>query len=270
MDIVAGAASVSQLIAYSLSSAHCLQQLYNELKNFGTSYRNEETNVCLLLDVIKGLSDQGVDDSDPILPILLDISRLACEILHLLQPRRLLGINWTPLTKQDELKSSFGALDKKQKLLHLRVSGETLTALRTVSRQGSFFSLAPTHTMATPPPPKFTCNNNNIRGVQEVLCGYEVRPIDAEVNNNDVSFMSVNRAGNKNELSGEQIVKIVSEQATHSSEKAANDAAKQDQAGNQGATGGRVMLSAFCEGGRSEQSDFTRNMRNKRLNHFGN
>jgi hypothetical protein len=102
-----------------------------------------------------------------------------------------------------------------------------------------------------------------------VLCGYEVRPIDAEVNDNEVSPMSVNRAGNKNEMSGEQIVKIVNKQATHSSEKAANDAAEQDQAGNQGATGGRVMLSAFCEGGRSEQSDFTRNMRNKRLNHFG-
>jgi hypothetical protein len=151
MDVVAGVASVSQLIAYSLSSAHCLQQLYSELKNFGTAYRNEEANVCLLLHVIKGISDQGVADSDPILPILLDISRLACEILHLLQPRRLWGINWTPLTRQDELKSSFTALDKKQKLLHLTVSGETLTALRTgLSRQGSFFSLDPTHAMDTP------------------------------------------------------------------------------------------------------------------------
>lgn len=151
MEIVSGIASISQIAVYSLSSVRYLQQLYIELKNSRAAYRNEEANVCLLLHVVKGLSDQGVADSDPILPVLLDICRLACEILHLLQPRRLLGINWTPLIRQDELKSSFEALGNNQKLLHLHVSGETLKAIRTrFSRQGSDFSLASTLLMTAP------------------------------------------------------------------------------------------------------------------------
>jgi hypothetical protein len=85
MEMVAGAASVTQLVAYSFSSIRYLQRLYNELKAHGSSYRDEETNLRLLLDVIRGLCQKGVKDNDPILPILVDLTGLACDILHLLQ-----------------------------------------------------------------------------------------------------------------------------------------------------------------------------------------
>jgi hypothetical protein len=133
MEMVAGAASVSQLVAYSLSSARYLQRLYSEIRTHGSTYRNEESNLSLLLDVVQGFSKQGVSNTKFILPILIDISTLACEIMHLLQPRKLWGVDWTPFTKQDALRAAFESLDKKQKLLHLHVSqanGKALTAIQ--------------------------------------------------------------------------------------------------------------------------------------------
>jgi hypothetical protein len=134
MEMVAGAASVSQLVAYSLSSARYIQQLYTEVQGHGSTYRNQETNLGLLLDIIKGFSKQGVSDDSPVLPVLIDISKLACDILHLLQPRKLWGFDWTPFTKQEALRSAFETLDKKQKLLHLHISHANSQALATIQQ----------------------------------------------------------------------------------------------------------------------------------------
>jgi hypothetical protein len=133
MEVIAGAASVSQVVVYSFSSIRYVQELYVRLKGCGSAYRDEETNLSLLLDIIRSLSSQGVKDNDPILPILIEIARLACEILHLLKPRILLGLNWTPLTKQDELKSTLQTLETKRKLLHLhlaRANSKVLVAIQ--------------------------------------------------------------------------------------------------------------------------------------------
>ena len=115
---------------------------------------NEETNISLLLDVIKDLSKQGIEDSNPILPVLIDISGLACEILCLLQPKRLLGFNWAPFAKQDKLKAAFEALDKKRKLLHLHMSHANNSALSALQeafhKQQDGTSLALQHPMAPP------------------------------------------------------------------------------------------------------------------------
>lgn len=129
MEVIAVSASVTQLAAYTLSSARYLQHLYTELHTCHSAYRSEETNIILLLDVIKRLSCHNIEDSNPVLPILIDISGLACQILQLLQPRKLWGFNWIPITAQDKLSSSFETLTKKRSLLHLYVSQASYDAI---------------------------------------------------------------------------------------------------------------------------------------------
>lgn len=86
MEVIAGIASVSQLVAYSISCAHSLGQLHTALTS-NSAYRSEESNINLLLDVIRRLPTENIPESDPVLRILIDISGLACETLHLLQPK---------------------------------------------------------------------------------------------------------------------------------------------------------------------------------------
>jgi hypothetical protein len=290
MEVVAGAASVSQLVAYSFSSLRYLQQLYTEIKICGSAYRNEEASLSLLLNVIRDLEKQGVSDSDPILPILIDVSRLACEILHLLQPRRLLGFNWTPFTKQDELKSAFRALDRQQKLLHLRVSGEALTTLRAaVNRQGTDLSLAPSNTMPTTPS-KVICpiscsklvfmiansrqlsvSNNNVDGVDEVVNRHDSLAGEIDVNDNTICLTALQQVGNREQMSEERMAGIKHEQLTLVAEKASNtksDKGKEQTttpATSQGAAqGGGVLVTVSSE----ERANETEFMRRKRVDHY--
>jgi hypothetical protein len=157
MEVIASVSSVSQLVAYSFSSFQYVQRLYTALKNGHSTYRNEETNIVLLLDVIKRLPSQNINDSDAILPILIDISGLACEILHLLQPKQFLGINWTPITGPNKLVSAFEALNKKERLLHLYItqaSNEALAAIqKAVGGPSANTSLSSPDIMASPPSP---------------------------------------------------------------------------------------------------------------------
>jgi len=207
MDAIAGAASVSQLVAYSFSSIRYLQQLYTELKTGNSVYRNEEKNISLLLDVIKRLSSQNVPDSDPILPILIDISGLACEILHLLRPKRLLGYNWTSFTTQDKINLAFESLDKKRKLLHLYISqanNEALVALReTVEKQNAnHSSRLSTETMSSRA--TITSEGNVVGGYRETGTGFEpgVQPNVTDRNNNvplGGVYLSGTREGNTQE-----------------------------------------------------------------------
>jgi hypothetical protein len=158
MEVVGNVASVSQVVVYSFSTFRCLQKLYVELKSCGSAYHDEESNLSLLLGVIKSLSKQGVNDNNPILPVLIEICRLACEILHLLQPRILWGINWTHLAKQEELKSAFQALEKKRELLHLHLAqanNATLAALQEAVRKqqpNTQPNTVPPHEMVQSPP----------------------------------------------------------------------------------------------------------------------
>jgi hypothetical protein len=122
MEVVGGAASVSQLVVYISSSARTLHRLYTELHNGDSAYCDEESNIGLLLNILQRLARQDIGDHHPVLPVLIAISGVACEVLNLLQPRKVLGINWAPLTAQTKLKAAFESLDKKRLLLHLYVS----------------------------------------------------------------------------------------------------------------------------------------------------
>ncbi|EUC47077.1 hypothetical protein COCMIDRAFT_3933 [Bipolaris oryzae ATCC 44560] len=131
MEFVGCAASVSQLLVYLSSSAVNLQRLYSELVHCNSNYRDEATNIRLLLHTLQRLGRQHLDDDDnsPVLPVLISISGTACQVLHLLKPKRLFGINWAPVTSQNKISSAFETLNKKRNLLHLYISQEHQEAL---------------------------------------------------------------------------------------------------------------------------------------------
>ncbi|KAF2827812.1 hypothetical protein CC86DRAFT_404855 [Ophiobolus disseminans] len=188
MEVIAGAASVSQLVAYSFSSIRYLQQLYTELNTGDSVYRNEEKNVGLLLGVIKRLTDQNIQDTDPILPILIDISGLACEILSLLLPKRRFGYNWTALTAQNKIKAAFETLDKKQKLLQLymlQANNDALFAIRTIIDQQSIKPLSCTSTMNSRP--AITVERNFNESYLETGSGHEAA---LQSNHNDSTILT--------------------------------------------------------------------------------
>jgi hypothetical protein len=143
MEVIACIASASQLVAYSVSCAHY------------SSFRSEETNINLLLDVIRRLSTQEIQESDPVLRILVDISGLACEILHHLQPKSV-WIRWNTITLRSKLASLFETLDRKAKLLHLYItqaSSSALEAIRiAVDENTTFATSFLEQTMAEPGP----------------------------------------------------------------------------------------------------------------------
>ncbi|KAF1834160.1 hypothetical protein BDW02DRAFT_473231, partial [Decorospora gaudefroyi] len=124
MEIIGTSASVSQLVVYISSSTNTLRKLYTELQNADSVYREEKTNIGLLLNILQRLAQQNIQDCNPLVPIIIATSGIASQVLHLLQPRRKFGINWTPITTQDRLSSAFESLEKKRRLLHLYISQE--------------------------------------------------------------------------------------------------------------------------------------------------
>ena len=122
MELVGCAASVSQLVVYISSSAVSLQRLYVELRSGDSTYRSEANNINLLLNIFQRLAHRTIEDCNPVLPVLIAISEIACEVLCLLKPKRVFGFNWTPITAQDRINSAFESLDKKRRLLHLYIS----------------------------------------------------------------------------------------------------------------------------------------------------
>jgi hypothetical protein len=130
MEVVSCAASVSQLVVYIASSSRKLERLCHEIRDGFAIYREEESNICLLLNILQRLSQRAIADAEPILPVLIAISGIACQVLYLLQPNKIFGINWTPITAHEKISAAFLSLDKKRKLLHLYLSQAHYDALR--------------------------------------------------------------------------------------------------------------------------------------------
>jgi hypothetical protein len=160
MEVIGGAASVSQLMVYISSSVRALHRLYTELHDGDSAYCDEEINIGLLLNILQRLARQGIEDHHHVLPVLIAISGVACEVLNLLQPRKVLGINWAPLTAQAKLKAAFESLNKKRRLLHLYVSQthhDALVNLRETIERSSM--TVPSH--RTPHAPSASAPNTN-------------------------------------------------------------------------------------------------------------
>ncbi|CBX95717.1 hypothetical protein IAQ61_004550 [Plenodomus lingam] len=120
MEAISIAASVSQIVVYSVSSIHYLRKLTSELTQGSSAYYEEEKSIRSLLDIVSRLYLQNeIDDSDHLLSILLDISRVSCDILHCFRPKIVWGLNLAPIINKDKILSSLALLDTKRKLLHI-------------------------------------------------------------------------------------------------------------------------------------------------------
>ena len=140
MEVIGCAASVSQLVVYISSSAVALQRLWTELRNSDSTYRDEESNVNLLLNILRRLSNQDIQDHNPVLPVLIAISGTACQVLHLLQPKKIFGYNIAFISSHSKIQLAFRSLDRQRRLLHLYISQshhEALTDLRETIAQSS-------------------------------------------------------------------------------------------------------------------------------------
>ncbi|KAF2849547.1 hypothetical protein T440DRAFT_508702 [Plenodomus tracheiphilus IPT5] len=168
MEVIAGIASASQIVAYSISCAHYLAQLHSELKDSHSTYSSEETKINLLLDVIRRLPTQNIQGVDPILRILVDISGLACEILYLLQPKGS-WTRWTTIPLRNKLALAFEVLDRKEKLLHLYITQASHSALEDMrtSINGHLIASSPAYTMRPRhPAPQVNMTSDIIYGDQ--------------------------------------------------------------------------------------------------------
>lgn len=221
MEVVAGAASISQLVAYSFSSIRYLRQLHAELTSDNSVYHNEERNISLLLGVLNRLTTQSITHSDSVLPILIDISGIACDLLNLLRPKRLLGYNWTTLTARDRTTAAFEALDRKQNLLHLYISqanNDALAAIYETMNQDTQH----TPTQATYVRATVSVKNNNVEGYSETGSGYEseVQP-NVEDHGNNVPAGGTLFSGNKTQNEQATILALQGRQAEIASQKTA-------------------------------------------------
>jgi hypothetical protein len=232
MEVIAGAASISQLVAYSLSSTRYLQKLCTELKAGGSAYRSEENNINLLLKVIKRLAAQDIEDSDPILPILIDISGLACEVLHLLRPKRFLGYNWTALITHDKISTAFEALDRKRGILHLYISQsnrETVAPIQTSSNEHRSPCTPSTMGATMSSRANISVEGNYVGGYAEAGCGFEAaEQPNLRYHSNGIPLGGTQFAGNKTENSEATRLEIHDRQVTLAHQRSATaNAAKQ-------------------------------------------
>jgi hypothetical protein len=133
MDVLQGTASIAQLVAYSSSTIRYLQRLRVELDSWHSVSGSAQRDVSLLLDIVERLPAHDSGDGSCILPILADIAGLVSDVMKLLQPKRILGLDLAPIINQERLKSSFDALVSKRALIHLyisRTTADTLVAIR--------------------------------------------------------------------------------------------------------------------------------------------
>ncbi|KAI9660654.1 MAG: hypothetical protein M1821_010006 [Bathelium mastoideum] len=129
MDIIASTASVAQLVAYSHSAVQKLFRLHQAVRNGPTSYSDQKTNISILLHIVRRISRQGILQEELVLPILVEISAIACRIECLLNQKGIFGYHWTSLGSCKTLSEAFFSLNTKRDLLHLCISGENQETL---------------------------------------------------------------------------------------------------------------------------------------------
>ena len=129
MEVVGCVASVSQLVIYTAASVASLGKLWDVLRCQNSFYRTEETNIQILLCACYNVSTCNAKADDPIFPILLNIFDAARRLLRSLEPRTRFGINWTPITEYEKIRSAFRGLEQQTVLLQLWYSRSHYDAL---------------------------------------------------------------------------------------------------------------------------------------------
>lgn len=82
MDVVSGIASVSQLVAYSYSTAQILKKLFHLTRRQSSWLRRHQSNVRITLAIVESLSQKAASGS--ILEILVEVAKTAQSTLNLI------------------------------------------------------------------------------------------------------------------------------------------------------------------------------------------
>ena len=125
MDIVGGAANVTQLVAYSGALVQRLVKLYKASSEAPSFCRNQRIMICFLLESVQRISLDDSLDIDIILPILVGITGLANSLLDLLEPKGIWYRHLHWISKGTDIDNGLRALNDKTHLLQLHMTERT-------------------------------------------------------------------------------------------------------------------------------------------------
>ena len=135
MDIVGGAASVTQLVNYSHGAIRQLVQLYKAAQEGSSFCRTQRFNIGFLLESIQRICTEEAPDTDSILPLLIATAGLATSLLILLKPKGTWRNSWHLIAKGHEIESAFSALNDKTRLLQLHITEKTYNIVTRVQKE---------------------------------------------------------------------------------------------------------------------------------------
>ncbi|KAL8825742.1 MAG: hypothetical protein Q9191_004230 [Dirinaria sp. TL-2023a] len=125
MDVVSGVASVSQLIAYGHVLVQRLVQLYKAAREGPSCCQTQRFNIRFLLELVQRICTDEAPNTEAILSLLIATVNLANSLLKLLQPKGTWYNYWLLVSKGQEIKSTFSALNDKTRLLQLHITERT-------------------------------------------------------------------------------------------------------------------------------------------------
>ncbi|KAL8778773.1 MAG: hypothetical protein Q9213_007253 [Squamulea squamosa] len=122
MEVISGAASVTQLAAYSHQVFQRLVQLRKAVQEGPDFCRTQRFNIGFLLESLRRISISQTSDAEIILPLLISTANIATSLLGLLEPRGSLCNHWLWVSKGQKIESAFRALNDKARLLQLHIT----------------------------------------------------------------------------------------------------------------------------------------------------
>lgn len=133
MEILGGAASITQLAVYTNSAWKICTRLYVELKGGPASWQEHRTNLKHLIHIISRISTLSeraqLDTSDQIAELVHDLFELAEEALRTIgrANEKIFGVRWFLIGATELLDRTFESLKTKREILSLILQSETLT-----------------------------------------------------------------------------------------------------------------------------------------------
>ena len=134
MDVAAGVASVTQLVAYGHVVIRHLVQLYKAAQEGPSFCRVQHFNIGILLESVQRICTNETQNTDSILPLLIATTELACSLLNWLQPKGALHNRWLWISKAREIESLFCALNDKTRLLQFHITERTYNIVSHVQK----------------------------------------------------------------------------------------------------------------------------------------
>lgn len=149
MEIIGGIASVTQLAVYTHTAWRVFTRLYVELKGGPVGWQEHVTNLQLLIQITKRISDlpekTQINATGQISKLLCELQVIAQEALDTIGKARVkvLGVCWSAVGVTKVLDRAFDSLRTKREFLLLILSHEQLIELASV---GKILSRSQIHT----------------------------------------------------------------------------------------------------------------------------